>query len=134
MRQIAKFARPENGELVPRLAKRMLELRDPQDAWALGDLGQYLAYMDLQDEAIDYERQALKIMSYGVARTNLAALLYAKAAALQESGKPNGKVLAEADALEVPEESVLEWYQRTSVVAKVHASSVIRLFESRQRK
>lgn len=129
--QISRFAHPENQELVRSLAKRLLELRNPRDAWALGGLSYHFAQADLLDQSIEYGRQALQVMDHGVARLNLAAALYAKAALLQKEGRPNDELLREADALGVPEERVLEWYHRNSESVQAHAPRVLQLFESR---
>lgn len=129
--QMERFALPQNVDMLHLLAKRLLQLRDPRDAWSLGDLGMYLADAGQFDEAADYERQALRIMNYGVARVNLAAILYAKAADLQALGRPSAALLKEADALDVPEERVLDWYSRATGAAREHASDVLRIFESR---
>lgn len=129
--QIERFALPQNVDPLHELAQRLLQLRDPRDAWSLGDLGVYFADADQLDEAADYERQALRVMDYGRARVNLAAILYAKAAVLQEGGRPNAALLKEADALGVPEEQVLDWYRGAQGASKTHASGVLRIFEGR---
>jgi hypothetical protein len=83
------------------------------------------------EESIAYSRSALKVKNFGVARLNLAAVLYVKAAILQKEGKDNGELLREADALGVSEERVLEWFMRNKPAIRAYAPDVLRLFESR---
>lgn len=131
MKQMALFSHPENKDLLRTLAKSALALKNPKDAWTLGDMALYFADSDLLDESIDYSKQALRVMNYGVARLNLAAVLYAKAAMLQKEGKDPLELLREADSLGVPEERVLEWYKRGKSAVRARAPDVLRLFESR---
>lgn len=131
MAQIKRLHVPEQQALVRNLAKRTMALRHPQDAWTLGTLGHYFAEMGQMDDAIEYGRQALQVMNYGVGRLNLAAALYTKAAMNRSKGMLFKELIEEADALSVAEEEVLDWYRNSPPPLRIHLSGVIKLFESR---
>jgi tetratricopeptide (TPR) repeat protein len=124
---------PANVAMLRAIAARVDELRHPKDAWALGNLADILADADDWDQALVYARKAHSIMDYGVGRRILAVTLYTQAAIRSGLGKPDATLLAEADALGISEESVLDWFKYASDASRRRADGVVRLFAQRAR-
>jgi len=110
---------PQNRAVVISYAKRADEARDPKDAYTLSDLAQILAQMGSFDEAIWYSRKALNVRDHGAARSALAFALYGRATQLSLDQVDASDLLAEANSLNFPRDSVVYWFQtsQSNVVA-----------------
>jgi tetratricopeptide (TPR) repeat protein len=76
-----------NDEELIKLAKSIPKAAHPNNAWAWGNAGGTLCREGFFDLGLEYNRRALSIMQYGVARSNVAFCLYGKWAELTEAGK-----------------------------------------------
>lgn len=81
------------GERLVLLANKAVKAAHPDDAWTWGNAGGLLCREGFFDLGLEYNRKALSVMNYGVARGNVAFCLYGKWAESIEAGK-----LKEADA------------------------------------
>ena len=84
---------PQEGDVPLRsLAVLAWKERHPDDAITLGSFAEYFVRVTMFDDAIVYQKEALRTMDYGAGRVTLASALYGKAAQLVVDGKA-----AEAD-------------------------------------
>lgn len=122
--EVRYLAVPGNEPLMRQLASQVEPLRDPADAWVLGDLCASFAGVGQYDDAIKYGRAALSVMNYGVGRTNLAVALYLKATQAKENGFDASPMVKEAQSLGVPRAAILRWFERAGKVAKPRKAAV----------
>ena len=117
-REAGYFAVRGNEDIVRKLAARIEALRDPHDAWTLGDLCGRFTDIGLYAEAIDYGHRALGIMNYGIGRENLASALYLKAAVSIAAGENATAMIEEARSLHVPKSEILAWFDDADAQAQ----------------
>jgi tetratricopeptide (TPR) repeat protein len=86
--------------------------RHPDNAWVMGDLATLFNLYSRFDDAIDFAREALRTMNYGVARASLATALYGKAAKLilQDQQAKAAMLIEEAGTLGVDPGRVLSGF------------------------
>ena len=86
--QLMKIAYLESNSIeLLNLAKTVVQSAYPDNAWTWGNAGGLLCRDGYFDLGLEYNRKALSIMQYGVARGNVAFCLYGKWAELTEAGK-----------------------------------------------
>lgn len=106
----------QDPERLKSLAAAARRERHPDDAWVLGDFADLFVYYCMFDEAIDYARESLRVMDFGVGRVSLATALYGKAAGIIVAKGPReeaDRLIAEARSLGVGKEAVLRTLERT---------------------
>jgi tetratricopeptide (TPR) repeat protein len=78
---------PSGLPMIKELGRLVKQERHPKDAWAMSNFAETFLRLGFYDDAIQFSREALAVMSFGAARLTLTAALYGKAARLINEGK-----------------------------------------------
>lgn len=127
--QVRYFSVPGNTDVLNHFAARIEKLRNPRNAWVLGDLSYAYIQVGDYDKAILLGRKALNIMNYGVGRLNLAMALYIKASKDSASGNDSSPAMKEAKSLGVGAESVIEWFRTAGKEPQKHRARVMAMLD-----
>jgi hypothetical protein len=114
--QVGQYKSNPGEPTLSELGALVWKYRNPNDAYSIGSFAQYFVGDDDFENGMLYARAALKTMNYRVARTTLAAALYAKAADLIVAGNTfgAGKFVTEAQSLDYDRDEVFRHYSESS--------------------